>query len=95
MIDSVVEDIWYHDGFKLVRLDKKPPCSCASKASAAYVDRKGTEYSTPFEWLAGSSTKGIKMGWVCAIAGTCVCPICHRAESPGMSLLQGLKSQAS
>jgi hypothetical protein len=82
MIDSVVEDVCYHDGFQLVGLDKKPPGSCTPKASAANVDKKGNEWSMPFEWLASYGSKGIKTHWERAIAGTGVCLICHRAEKP-------------
>jgi hypothetical protein len=34
----------------------------------------------PFEWLSTCSLKGIKTRWNRAIAGTGICPICHRAE---------------
>jgi hypothetical protein len=81
-INSVVKDVWCHHGFQLVRLDKKPPSSHAPKASAANVDSKGTEWSTPFEVLASYGTKGIKMCWVLAIAGTGICLICLCAEKP-------------
>jgi hypothetical protein len=81
-IDSVVEDVCYHDGFQLIGLDKKPPGSRTLQASAANVDKKGKEWSTPFEWLASYRSKGIKTCWECTIAGTGICLICHRAEKP-------------
>jgi hypothetical protein len=40
------------------------------------------EWSSPFEWLSSYSTKGLKTRWDQAIAGTGICPICHRAEKP-------------
>jgi hypothetical protein len=81
-IDSVVEDVRYHDGFQLVGSDKKPPGSCTPKASAANVNKKGNEWSTPFEWLASYGSKRIKTRWECAIAGKGVYPICHCVEKP-------------
>ncbi len=39
-------------------------------------------WQSPFEWLAQYGLKGIKGHWTCAIAGTGICPICHRDECP-------------
>jgi len=79
-IDSVFEDARYHDEFKLVGLDKKG--SPTPKAAAANDDRSGKEWASHFEWLSTYTTKGIKTRWERAIAGTGICPICHRAEKP-------------
>ena len=79
-IDSVVDDARYHDEFKLVGSDKKG--GPTPKAAAANVDKSGKEWASPFEWLSSYSTKGIKTRWDRAIAGTGICPICHRAEKP-------------
>jgi hypothetical protein len=81
-IDSVVEDARYHDKFKLVGSDKKVPGGATPKAATANVDKNGKEWSSPFEWLSSYSTKGLKTRWDRAIAGTGICPICHRAEKP-------------
>jgi hypothetical protein len=79
-IDSVVEDARYHDEFKLVGSDKKVPGGATPKAATANVDKSGKEWSSPFEWLSSYSMKGLKTRWDRAIAGTGICPICHRAE---------------
>jgi hypothetical protein len=39
-------------------------------------------WQSPFEWLAKYGLKGIKGRWARAMAGTGVCPICHRDEKP-------------
>ena len=81
-LDSVVEDARYHDEFKLVG-DKKTPGGRPTPAAAtANVDKQGKEWASPFEWLSTYATKGIKTRWDRAIAGTGICPICHRAEKP-------------
>ena len=79
-VDSVVSDARYHDEFKLVASDKKG--GPTPKAAAANVDKSGKEWASPFEWLSSYLTKGIKTRWDRAIAGTGICPICHRAEKP-------------
>jgi len=79
-INSVVEDARYHNEFKLVGSDKKG--GPTSKAAAANVNRSGKEWALPFEWLSNYTTKGIKTRWDRAIAGTGICPICHRVEKP-------------
>jgi hypothetical protein len=81
-IDSVVEDIRYHDEFKLVGSDKKTPGGSTPGASAANVNKSGKEWALPFEWLSTYDTKRIKVRWDRAIAGTGICPICHRTEKP-------------
>ena len=79
-IKSIVEDACYHDEFKLVGSNKKG--GPTPKAANANVDRRSKEWGSPFEWLSACSLKGIKTRWDRAIAGTGICPICHRAEKP-------------
>jgi hypothetical protein len=84
-IHSVPNHVCYHDEFQHVGLDKKASGAHLPKASAATannVDRQGTVWATPFEWLSSYGTKGIKMRWIHGIAGTGICPICHHAEKP-------------
>ncbi len=82
-IDSKVEDVHYHDEFKLLGSDKKTPGGSTPRASAANVgDKSGKEWASPFEWLSTYDTKRIKVCWDRAIAGTGICPICHRTEKP-------------
>jgi hypothetical protein len=80
-VDSVVADVKYHDSFQLVDT-KKTPKKGGPGASAAAVDKSGKEWSTPFEWLSSFSIKVVKTRWDRALAGTGICPICHRAEKP-------------
>ncbi len=80
-IDSVVEDVRYHDKFTPVG-NKKVPGGSTPKAASVNVERNGKEWPSPFEWLSTYATKGIKTHWERAIAGTGICPICHRAEKP-------------
>ena len=81
-VDSVVADVKYHDSFQLVDHNKKAPKKGGPGALAVAVDRSGKEWSTPFEWLSSFSIKVVKTRWDRAIAGTGICPICHRAEKP-------------
>ena len=81
-IESVVADDAYHDSFQLVDSDKKPPGSHGPKAAVANVDKQGNEWTTPFEWLSSYNVGCIKTCWTRAVAGTGICPICHRAEKP-------------
>ena len=81
-LDSVVEDARYHDEFKLVGDKKTPGGRPTPTAATANVDKQGKEWPSPFEWLSTYATKGIKTRWERAIAGTGICPICHRAEKP-------------
>jgi hypothetical protein len=60
-INSVVNDVQYHNGFQLVGLDKKASGARAPKAAvatAANVDQQGTVWTTPFEWLSSYGLKG-------------------------------------
>jgi hypothetical protein len=79
-INSMVEDVHYHNEFKLVGSDKKTPGGSTPRASAANVDKLGKEWALPFEWLSNYDTKRIKVCWDQAIAGTGICPFCHRTE---------------
>jgi hypothetical protein len=82
MVDSVVADVKYHDSFQLVDHNKKAPKKGGLGASAVAVDRSGKEWLTPFEWLSSFSIKIVKTRWDRALAGTGICPICHRVEKP-------------
>ena len=83
-IDSIAKDVHYHDSFTLAGSEKypPPPGSCIPKASAAYADKQGKEWQTPFEWLSAYEMKGIKYCWTRALAGTGICPICLHAKKP-------------
>jgi hypothetical protein len=53
-LDSIVDDVAYHDGFTVhERKGAKPPTSapCVSTADSANTDQKGNVWQTPFEWL--------------------------------------------
>ena len=80
-IESVVADVKYHDGFKLVDPPKNPR-KAGPGASTVAVDKEGKEWKNPFEWMSSFSVKTMKTRWDRAIAGTGICPICHRAEKP-------------
>ncbi len=62
--------------------NKKTPKKGGPGAWAVAVDRSGKEWTNPFEWLSSFSIKVVKIWWDLAIAGTGICPICHRAEKP-------------
>ncbi len=91
-LDSIVSDVTFHDGFTVVDSKKKPPGSWLPAAALANTnsnqkantntDQKGNVWQTPFEWLAQYGMKGIKGRWTRAMAGTGICPICHREELP-------------
>jgi hypothetical protein len=85
-IDSIVDDVMYHNGFTLhKRKGAKPPTSapCVPAAASANTDQKGNVWHTPFEWLSKSfSKKSIKIRWTRALAGTGICPICHCKDKP-------------
>ena len=81
-VDSVVADVKYHDEFQLVDPKTKPPRKGGPGASAVAIDKSGKEWSNPFEWISSFSVKSIKTRWDRALAGTGICPICHRAEKP-------------
>jgi len=80
-LESVVADVTYHDGFQIVD-PKKNSHQGGPKASAVATDKAGKTWTNPFEWLSSFSVKTIKTPWDRAIAGTGICPICHRAEKP-------------
>jgi hypothetical protein len=83
-IDSIVSDVAYQDGFKLVGSKKGKPGAGPSPrvlaTAAANTDRQGQLWQSPFEWLTKYGLKGIKNRWTRAMAGTGICPICHRDE---------------
>ncbi len=87
-IDAIVSGASFHDGFIEVNHKKgKPaPPTGACIPVAAFVntnsDRQGKICQSPFEWLANYGEKGIKSCWTRALAGTSVCPICHKDELP-------------
>jgi hypothetical protein len=99
-INSVVEDVRYHDSFTLAGPKKSPlpSGSWIPKASAANANKQGQEWNNPFEWLSSYYKKGIKTHWTRALAGMGICPICHRAKKPwhvpaNCPPPQGIKSQ--
>jgi hypothetical protein len=63
-IDSIVDDVTYHDGFTIHECKgAKPPTSapCVPAAASANTDQKGNIWQTPLEWLSKSfSKKSIK-----------------------------------
>ena len=77
-IDSVVADVKYHDGFKLVDPPKHTR-KAGTGASTVAADENGKEWTNPFEWMSSFPVKTIKTRWDRDIAGTGICPICHRA----------------
>jgi hypothetical protein len=86
-IDSIVSDLTYHNGFLFINHSKKGklgsspgPCVPAAALANTYVDCQGKVWKTPFEWLVQYGIKGIKGCWMRAMAGTGICPICHRDE---------------
>ena len=88
-LDSIVAEVTYHDGFTPVDHSKKKPSSGATPtrgpaAASANTnsDRNGKVWQTPFEWLAVYGEKGIKSRWSRAMAGTGICPICHKDVTP-------------
>jgi hypothetical protein len=53
-IDSIVDNVTYHDGFTIhERKGAKPSTSapCVPTAASANTDQKGNVWQTPFEWL--------------------------------------------
>ena len=88
-LDSLVSDVVFHDGFTEVSHTKKklPPAPgarhpTAATATSGGTDQSGRKWQTPFEWLAVWNVKAIKGRWTRAMAGTGICPICHRDEKP-------------
>ncbi len=61
-VDSVVKDVCYHDSFTLVDPKKSPPLpgSRVPTASADNVNKQGTKWASPSEWLLKYGEKGIK-----------------------------------
>jgi hypothetical protein len=88
-LDSIVAEVTYHDGFTPVDHSKKKPSSgapptrgLAAASANTNSDRNGKVWQTPFEWLAVYGEKGIKSRWSRAMAGTGICPICHKDVTP-------------
>jgi len=88
-LDSLVSDVVFHDGFTKVSHKKKSVSApgarqpaAASATSGGGTDQSGRKWQHPFEWLASYSLKAIKGCWTRAMAGTGICPICHRDEKP-------------
>jgi hypothetical protein len=57
-------------------------CVPAAASANTNFDCQGKVWQSPFKWLAQYGIKGIKGHWTCAMAGTSICPICHRNELP-------------
>ncbi len=49
-LDSVVEEICYHDSYTL-KNTKQSLGSCAPKASVMTVDKQGNKWADSFKWL--------------------------------------------
>ena len=88
-LDSIVAEVTYHDGFTPVDYSKKkpssgapPPRGPAAASANTNSDRNGKVWQSPFEWLAVYGEKGIKTRWSRAMAGTGICPICHKDVTP-------------
>jgi hypothetical protein len=85
-IDLVVKDVTHPNSFKVVEYEKgkKNPTLAGRVLAAASVvtDPKGTVYNSLFDWLVKWGHKGIKTQWTWALAGTGICPICHRDKKP-------------
>jgi hypothetical protein len=88
-LDSLVSDVVFHDGFTEVSHNKKKASPvpgarqpAAASATSGGTDQSGRKWQTPFEWLATWNVKAIKGRWTRAMAGTGICPICHRDEKP-------------
>jgi hypothetical protein len=87
-IDAIISDASFQDGFIEVNHKKPKPTyspgprvpAAASATTNSY--RQGKVWQTPFEWLSQYGEKGIKGRWTRALAGTGICPICHKAELP-------------
>jgi hypothetical protein len=85
-IDSIVDDIVYHDGFTVHERKGAKPSSfapCVPAAASANTEQKGTVWQTPFKWLSKAmSKKAIRTQWTHALAGMGICPICHCEDKP-------------
>jgi hypothetical protein len=89
ILDSIISNGTYHNGFQVVDHSKKGkpgsgsgPCMPAAASANTNSDCHGKVWQSPFQWLAQYSIKGIKGRWTRAMAGTDICPICHRDELP-------------
>jgi hypothetical protein len=88
-VDSIIFNVVFQDGFKLVDSKKGKRGAGASNpnqrmpaAATANTDRQGQVWQSPFEWLSKYGLKGIKGHWTRAMAGMGIFPICHRDEKP-------------
>jgi hypothetical protein len=88
-VDSIVSNVMFQDGFKLVDSKKGKPDAGASNpnqrmpaVATANTDCQGQVWQSPFEWLSKYGLKGIKGHWTRAMVGTGFCPICHCDEKP-------------
>jgi hypothetical protein len=79
-IDSIVADVRFHDEFKVVESDKKPPAGKLPRATttSTNTDRQGKVWNNSFEWLAQLHINSMKKRWKRALAGSGICPICNR-----------------
>jgi hypothetical protein len=89
ILDLIISDVTYYDGFQVVDHFKKGkpesgpgPCVPAAASANTNSNCQGKMWQSPFEWLAQYGIKGIKGHWMRAMAGTGICPICHRDELP-------------
>jgi hypothetical protein len=85
LIDSVVDDITYHNSFTVheCKSSAKPPVPCAAAAATgAKLDQKGTAWRTPFKWLSKTKKEVIKGPWMLTLAGRGICPIRHCKDKP-------------
>ncbi len=79
-IDFIVDDVRFHNKFKVVESDKKPPAGkspCTATASTN-TNRQGKVWNNPFEWLAQLHINSMKKRWKHALAGSSIYPICNR-----------------
>jgi hypothetical protein len=84
-LDSIVDDIKFHDGFTVHERKggAKPPVPHAAAAAAgANSDQKGKVWRTPFEWLSKTKKEVITGRWTRTLAGTEICPICQCEAKP-------------
>jgi hypothetical protein len=88
-LDLIVSDVTHQDDFQVVDHSKngKPrsgsgPCKPAAASANINSDLQGKVWQSPFKWLAQYGIKCIKAHWMCAMAGTGICPICHRNKLP-------------
>jgi hypothetical protein len=78
-IDSVVEDITYHNSFTV----HERKGGAKPTAAGANLDQKGKKVrQMPFEWLFKTKKEVIKGCWTHALADTRICPICCIKDKP-------------